>query len=135
MESEERFERVHELIEKAKISYANAHLREELGQVRVDAFEEMYSNWRNKVEEAAVHNDVFASFMNMCSLHCMFSDISSEVNIGTYNIMEEYNPDCLEENIRIYDKYLGKYEEVCKKAGITVKRFPNVDEFVEDYLD
>lgn len=221
LESEERFERVHELIEKAKISYANAHLHEELGQVRVDAFEviyslldammlyhgtyfkrgvkrtfeelkrlsvedefsnnmkkisaskdiselrmllknlllyvenhirreihkedpsetlsgtyeEMYSNWRNKVEEAAVHNDVFASFMNMCSLHCMFSDISSEVNIGTYNIMEEYNPDCLEENIRIYDRYLGKYEEVYKKAGITVKRFPNVDEFVEDYLD
>ena len=134
MESEERFERVHELIEKAKISYANAHLHEELGQVRVDAFEEMYSNWRNKVEEAAVHNDVFASFMNMCSLHCMFSDISSEVNTGSYNIMEEYNPDCLEENIRIYDKYLGKYEEVYKKAGITVKRFPNVDEFVEDYL-
>ena len=220
LESEERFQRVHELIEKAKMSYADSHLHEELGQVRVDAFgvmyylldaimlyhgtyfkrgvkrtfeelaalpieeefsnnmrkisagrdvselrvllkrlllyvenhirqekrkeepseglsgtyEEMYSNWRNKVEEAAAHKDVFSSFMNMCNFHYMFLDISSEFNIGTYNIMEEYNPDCLENNVRIYDKYLKKYEEVYKKSGITVKRFANVDEFVADYL-
>ena len=219
LESEERFRRVNELIEKAKISYANSHLHETLGQVRLDAYEtmlfllnaimlyhgvyfkrgvkrtfeelselpvekefsnnmrrisaskdifeirkllrklvlyvechvrrenkkeepseaisgtyeEMYSNWRNKVEEAAVNKDVFSSFMNMCSLDCMFSDISSEVNIGTYNIMEEYNPDCLEDNIRTYDEYLRKYEEIYKRAGVTVKRFPNIDEFVADY--
>ena len=65
----------------------------------------------------------------------MFWDISAEVNIGTYNIMEEYNPDDLEDNIRIYDKYLKKYEEVYKKAGIMVKRFLDVDAFVTDYLD
>lgn len=219
--SEERFQRVNELVDKAKISYANSHLHEELGQVRLDAFEvicylldaimlyhgtyfkrgvkrtfeelaklpveeafshtiinisaskdisalrnsskslllyveshirqekpreepneglsgtyeEMYSNWRNKVEEAAVNNDVFTSFMNMCNLQYMFLDISSGVNIGTYNIMDEYNPDSLEDNIKIYDKYLKKYEEVYQKAGIAVKRFSNVDEFVAAYLD
>ncbi|MDY4892277.1 MAG: hypothetical protein SO130_02585 [Agathobacter sp.] len=85
-------------------------------------------------EEATGNEDVFASFMNMCSFHGMLSDISSEVNIGTYNIMEEYNPDCLEDNVRIYDKYLEKYEEVYKKAGITVKRFSDVDKFAADYL-
>lgn len=36
--SEERFQRVNELVDKAKISYANAYLHEELGQVRLDAF-------------------------------------------------------------------------------------------------
>lgn len=221
LESEERFKRVNELIAKAKISYADSHLHETLGQVRLDAYdamlflldaimlyhgvyfkhgmkrifeelsklpveeefsnnmrkisaskdilelrmllknlvlyvesharqenekeepsecisgtyEEMYSNWRNKVEEAAVKNDVLSSFMNMCSLNCMFSDISSEVNIGTYNIMEEYNPDCLEDNIRIYDEYLEKYEEIYKEAGVTVKRFSNIDEFVDSYFE
>lgn len=39
LESEERFKRVNELIEKAKISYANSHLHETLGQVRLDACE------------------------------------------------------------------------------------------------
>ncbi len=219
--SEERFHRVNELIDKAKISYANASLHEELGQIRLDVFgvmcylmdaimlfhgryfkrgtkrmieelaevpveetfvdnlksiasskdvlelralskslllyaeghlqqekdkeepsasflgtyEEMYSNWRNKVEEAAEQNSVFASFMNMCNLHYMFAEISSEAAIGTYNIMEEYNPDCLEDNVSLFDTCLQKYESVYKTAGIAVKRFPGVDEFVVDYLE
>lgn len=219
--SEERFQRVRELLDKAKISYANAYLHEELGQVRLDAFgvmcylmdaimlfhgryfkrgtkrmleelaalpieedfvdnlksvasskdvlelralskslllfaeghlkqekekeepseslsgtyEEMYSNWRNKVEEAAKQNNVFASFMNMCNLYYMFAEISSEVAIGTYDIMEEYNPDCLEDNVSLFDTCLQKYEAVYKTAGIAVKHFRGVDEFVADYLE
>ena len=121
------------------VLYAESHVRQENEKAEPSecisgTYEEMYSNWRNKVEEAAVNNDVFSSFMNMCSLNCMFSDISSEVNIGTCNIMEEYNPDCLEDNIRIYDECLEKYEEIYKKAGVTVKRFSDIDEFVADYL-
>ncbi len=219
--SEERFQRVRELVDKAKISYANAYLHEELGQVRLDVFgvmcylmdaimlfhgryfkrgtkrmleelaalpieedfvdnlksvasskdilelralskslllfaeghlkqekekekpseslsgtyEEMYSNWRNKVEEAAKQNNVFASFMNMCNLYYMFAEISSEVAIGTYDIMEEYNPDCLEDNVSLFDTCLQKYEAVYKTAGIAVKHFRGVDEFVADYLE
>ncbi len=221
LQSEDRFERVHELIDKAKIFFANSYLHETLSQVRIDAanvmlylldalmlyhgnyfkrgvkrtfeelatlpiadefscnlrkipaskeiieirdalknllayvesyvqmpqgkqepseslagtYEEMYSNWRNKVEEAAFNKDTYSSFMNMCSLHYMLSDISAETNIGIFNIMEEYDPDNLEENIKIYDSYLKKYEKVYRKAGITVKRFSNVDEFVKDYLN
>ena len=220
LNSEERFERVSELMDKAKVSYANTLLNEELGQVRLYAFdgilnlldalmiyhgtyfkrgvkrtfeelaklpvdedfskkireiaeskeisyirnalksillymekyvcrekqkeepseglagtyEEMYSNWRNKVEEAANNKDIFASFANMCSLHYMFQDISSDVNIGEYNILEEFNPDNLVENARIYDKCLEKYEEVYKIAEISVKRFADVDAFVADYM-
>lgn len=218
--SEERFQRVNVLVDKAKISYANAYLHEELGQVRLDVFgvmcylmdavmlfygryfkrgtkrmleelaalpveaaflenlknlasskdvwelralskslllyaeehlkqeeekeepsanlsgtyEEMYSNWRNKVEEAAKQNDVLVSFMNMCSLHYMFTEIASESAIGTYNIMEEFDPDCLENNVSLFDVCLQKYEAVYKTAGIAVKHFQDVDAFVADYL-
>ena len=37
-------------------------------------YEETYSNWRNKVEEAAEQNNVFASFMNMCNLQYIFTE-------------------------------------------------------------
>lgn len=125
---------------KRLLLYVESHIRQDKHKEEPSVglsgtYEEMYSNWRNKVEEAAVNTDAFASFMNMCNLQYMFWDISSEVNIGTYNIMEEYNPDDLEDNIRIYDKYLKKYEEVYKKAGIMVKRFSDVDAFVTDYSD
>lgn len=37
-------------------------------------YEETYSNWRNKVEEAAEQNNVFASFINMCNLQYIFTE-------------------------------------------------------------
>ncbi len=218
--SEERFQRVRELVEKAKVAFADAHLHDELGQVRLDAFgviyysldalmlfhgkyfkrgvkrtfeelaqlpiapeipeiinqiaaskdvagvrvllrelltrverhvhqeaskeepsqslwgtyEEMYSNWRNKVEEAADSNNAFASYVNLCNLHLMFSEIADGVNIGTYDIMGEYNPDCLEDNVALFDKYLDKYAQVYKQAGIEIRSFADVDAFVADYL-
>lgn len=218
--SEKRLENVKELIDQAKISYANAYLHENLGQVRLDSFgvincvmnaamifygeyfkrgvkrmleelmvlgiekvfidniksivkskdvseirellkniilyaekyfkqakelaapsdnisetwEEMYSNWRNKVEEAAEQNDGFSSFMNMCSLQTMFDEISSEIAIGEYNIMEKYDVECLENNIKLFDDCLKKYADLYKIAGLSIKRYSNVDEFVSDYL-
>ena len=218
--SEERFERVRELVEKAKVAFADAHLHDELGQVRLAAcgviyysldalmlfhgtyfkrgvkrtfeelaqlpiapqipetikkiaaskevaelralsrdllarveshvqqeaskeepseslwgtYEEMYSNWRNKVEEASDSNNAFASYVNLCNLHLMFSEIAAGVNIGTYDIMGEYNPDCLEDNVALFDKYLDKYAQVYKQAGIEIRRLADVDAFVEEYL-
>ena len=52
----------------------------------------------------------------------MFAELSSEVDIGTYNIMEAYDPDCLQDNVRLFDACLQKYEEVYKAAGIAVWR-------------
>ena len=218
--SEGRFQRAKECLDKAKIAYANAWLREELGQVRLEAcgvisylldavmlyhgtyfkrgvkrtfeelaalpldplfaetihaavvskevcqlrealkqlilytenhiqtekkkaapsealsgtYEEMYSNWRNKVDEAARNRDAFASFMNMGSLHFMFADISKDVAIGSFPILKEYNPDHLDANTVIFDQYLQKYEQVYTQAGIGVKRFADVDEFIANYL-
>ena len=221
LESDERYQRVDELITKAKIAYADALLCDTLGQVRLNAFgvmdcllnavmlyhgryfrlgvkrtfdeianlpvsdelsdnmrkiaasketseirdllkglllyaesythrekpksepsavltgtyEELYSNWRNKVEEAANNSDVYSCFANMCCFNYMLSGISSEFNIGDYNVMDEYNPENLTDNVRLYDKYLDKYEKVCNKAGIKIKRFSDVDAFVSDYLE
>lgn len=219
--SGKRFERVAELIDKAKIAFADAYLHDEPGRVRIDAYgviyylldavmlfhgkyfkrgvkrtfdeldalpldkafaenikkiaaskdvyeirellrsiisytekyterkqakvtpdkklagtyEEMFSNWRNKVEEAAANSDVFSSFMNMCSLQYMINDLAGEFDIGDFDIAGKYNPDCLLENVAIYDNCLAKYEEIYKAAGIKVKRYCSVDEFICEYLN
>ena len=109
--------------------------KSEPSAVLTGTYEELYSNWRNKVEEAADNSDVFSGFANMCCFNYMLSGISSEFNIGDYNVMDEYNPENLTDNVRLYDKYLDKYEKVCNKAGIKIKRFSDVDAFVSDYLE
>ena len=222
LSSEERFKRVDNLIEKAKISFANACLKEEIGQVRVNAceiilslldaimiyhgtyfkrgikrtfdelaqfsldetflenirkisqskeiselrflakelilyvenyvvrvkqkieptkdsisgtYEEMHSNWRNKVEEVAVNNDTYASFVNMCCLQDMIMELEKELQIDSHNLMEAYNPDCLEENVKIFDRFLEEYEKVYQKAGMKVARYSDAEEFYNDYVE
>ena len=220
LSSGERFQRVSELIDKAKIAYANACLREEAWEIRMEAcgvitflsdammlyhgkyfrrgvkrtidelatlpiddvfvqlikkavvckdisqlrdllkqlilyaeslirheklkakpsealsgtYEEMYSNWRNKVEEAVKNADAFSLFMNMCSFQFMLSDIAEEVEIGSFSVMDEYDPDSLEDNVKIFDKYLQKYEQVYRRAVISVRRYSDVEEFIANYL-
>ncbi len=125
---------------KSLLLYAEKYMRqkkqkEEPSQALTGTYEELYSNWRNKVEEAAINGDVFSSFVNMCCFNYMLSDISSEFNVGDYNVMEEYNPENLSDNVLLYDKHLKEYETVCNEAGIRIKRFPDVDAFVADYSE
>ena len=63
----------------------------------------------------------------------MLSEIAKEVEIGSFPVMDEYAPDSLEENVILFDKYLEKYEQVYSRAGINVKRYSDVEEFVEKY--
>ena len=124
---------------KRLILYAESHVRKEKLKARpsgslAGTYEEMYSNWRNKVEEAAKNSDAFASFMNMCGFQDMLSEIAEETDIGSFSVMDEHDPDSLEENVKTFDKYLRKYEEVYSRAGIRVKRYSDVEEFVADYL-
>ena len=124
---------------KQLILYAEGHIRQEKrkappSEALSGTYEEMYSNWRNKVEEAAAKGDVFASFMNLCSLQLMLSDVARDTEIGTFCVMDEYDPESLAENTKIFDRSLQNYEQAYRQAGIGVKRFADVDAFVADYL-
>ena len=45
-------------------------------------YEEMYSNWKNKMTKAAGRNDVYSSFMNLLSLQYIFHKKILWVAIG-----------------------------------------------------
>ena len=121
------------------ILYVESHIRQEKNKAEpsealMGTYEEMYSNWRNKVEDAAENDNIFSSYMNLCSLQCMLSEIAQEVEIGSFYVMDEYNPDSLADNTETFDRNLKKYEQAYKQAEISVKRFADVDEFIADYL-
>ena len=96
-------------------------------------YEEMYSNWKNKMAEAAGRDDVYSSFMNLLSLQYMFDEITECIAVDDFEIMDKFNPRKLEENVDVFDQALNKYLTEYEKAGICPKHFENVTEFVEDY--
>lgn len=96
-------------------------------------YEEMFSNWRNKLYLAAQTGDAFLSFINLASMQEMLFDIESGTQIGHYDVMACFHPENLlltaQECDRVMNAYLDEYE----KAGISPQRYPNIDAFVADY--
>ena len=98
------------------------------------SYEEMFSNWKNKMPEATERGDVFSSFMNLSSLQYMFEGIGSENNISGFNVMEEFDAANLAKNAQIFDKALEDYLQEYVKLGMEPVRYDDVDNFVKDYL-
>lgn len=104
------------------------------GDTIAGTFEEMYSNWRNKMYAAAESGNRHLAFMSLISLNTMLSEISSNVNIGSYDVFWEYDSQDLHETAKSYDNILNEYLKEYKKAGIQVKQYSDIDAFMQDYL-
>lgn len=96
-------------------------------------YEEMYSNWRNKMYLAAATGNRHLAFMSLISANVMFTEISSEVDIDEYDILGCYDPEDLYKTANAYDTILKEYLNEYKKGGISERRYTDIDAFVVDY--
>lgn len=98
-------------------------------------YEEMYSNWRNKMHLSFNENNRHLAFMSMISLHAMISDVGMEVGIARYPVLEGYHPQDLKKTAMAFDNWINEYLQEYHKAGLQVTRYQNIDEFVRNYLE
>ena len=97
-------------------------------------YEEMYSNWRGKMREAALRNDIYSSFMNFASMQGMIDEIAEETDIGDPEFMDRFDPGDPEKNEKAFDLALEEYLNVYRGIGLTPCRYKNADEFIREYL-
>ena len=74
-------------------------------------YEEMYSNWKNKMAEAAGRNDVYSSFMNLLSLQWMFYEIAECIAVDGFEIMDKFNPKHFESMTEYVEDYNKEVSE------------------------
>lgn len=98
-------------------------------------YEEMYSNWRNKMYIAAETGDRHLAFMSMVSFNEMFSEIGSQTAIDRYDALEGYDPQDLQRTAKAFDDILEKYLKEYRAAGMQEKRYSDIDSFVLDYKE
>ncbi len=103
------------------------------GDALIGTYEEMYSNWRNKMYAAAEAGNRHLAFMSLISLNEMFSEIGSEADINRYDALKDYNSQDLHKTAKAYDDILSEYLKEYGKAGIQVRHYPDIDAFVLDY--
>ncbi len=98
-------------------------------------YEEIFSNWRNKMKEAADRKDLYSSFMNMVSFQSMLCDITESVAVEEQEIMDGFDPYCLEKNPEAFDAALDRYLQEYRKLGMQPKRYADADAFAAAYSE
>ena len=97
-------------------------------------YEEMFSNWRNKMYAAADEDNIHLAFMSMISLNAMISELSDEVEIADYNVFDGYDSQDLRKTVQAFDEVTKEYLREYKKVDLQVERYRNIEEFVTQYL-
>ncbi len=97
-------------------------------------YEEMFSNWRNKMVLAAETGNRIMAFTTLGSLQAMLDEIADGVDIAHYDALSGYDPDDLWKTAEFFDRTIAAYLAEYKKAGINVRRYADVDVFTADYL-
>lgn len=98
-------------------------------------YEEMWSNWKNKMREAAARGDVWSSFMNLLSLRLMLREVwagTSHEDFGR-GIMARFRSENLSGNADEFDRALENHLALCIRAGLSPRIFKDADDFARDY--
>lgn len=97
-------------------------------------YEEMYSNWRNKMYHAVTLENEHLSFMSMISLTTMLKDLQSEVKLPCFDVLKGFDPKDLRKTAKAYDEIIEEYRKEYDKVGLAVKHYEDIDTFVKEYL-
>ena len=97
-------------------------------------YEEMVSNWRGKMRLAAENGDPHLAFLSLASLQGMLDDLHASAGVGEYDAFSVYHPENLLKTAEELDLFLAEYAKEYRRAGLTVRRYPDIDAFTEDYL-
>lgn len=96
-------------------------------------YEEMFSNWRNKMYLAAETGNAHLAFMSLFSANHMLSEIYDEVEIDKYDALAGYDPRDLKQTARFYADIMEAYLEEYKKAGMKEMHYCDINELIDDY--
>ena len=99
-----------------------------------DTYEEMFSNWRNKMYLAAGLNNRHLSFMSLASLNAMMADIAADTDVGSFDLMGAYDPQDLTKTAESFDEALNRYRLLYRQVGLQEARYPDVEAFLREYM-
>lgn len=97
-------------------------------------YEEMFSNWRNKMYAASDEDNRHLAFMSMISLYAMISELGDETEIDCYDVFAGYDPHNLKKTAQAFDNLTKEYLKEYRKVNLHVERYRDIDAFIIQYL-
>ena len=97
-------------------------------------YEEIYSNWRNKMYHASDINDVYLSLMTAASCQSFYDEMYSEYNIVQIDLVKHIKTDNLALSAKAFDEAMEEYKKNYDRLGKAIKYYNDLEEFEIKYL-
>lgn len=98
-----------------------------------ETYEEMFSNWRNKMYIASEEKNRHLMFMSLISLNAMISDIGEDFDIDDYSVLKCYDPKNPEKAAAAFDNLINDYLKEYRKVNLKPAIYKDIDDFVRQY--
>jgi len=96
-------------------------------------YEEIYSNWKNKMMHAVSINSRYLSFVTMNSCQEFYDEMASIFIIPQIELMTNYNPDDLISNVNFFNSCMEQWLNLYRTHGVEVNYFANLSELENLY--
>lgn len=97
-------------------------------------YEEIQSNWRNKMHYAAREDDAYLSLMTAASCQAFYDDMFAEYDIGRIHLFDGKCSRDTREAALDFDRAMEQYRILYTQTGTEVCRYDGIEDFVADYL-
>lgn len=100
------------------------------------SYEEIFSNWRNKMYRAAGEGDRYLSLMTLLSCQGMYDDFSRRYAIEPIDLFEGLPEGPLDPAaaVRRFEEAMERLHACYTAAGLKTDRFETMEGFLSDYL-
>ncbi len=98
-------------------------------------YEEIVSNWRNKMHLAAHTDDAYLALMTMTSCQGFYDEFATEYNIDRVRLFEGFQIDNLPRSAELFDTAMEYYRCLYSRFGAPVRSYPSIEAFEKAYLE
>ena len=134
-------ERIEELLDKQNIvcelekeEIPIEHIKEKISsEALTGTYEEIYSNYKNKMYHAANTNNVYLSFVTMSACQEFYDEMSADYEIPEIDLIGQYNPNDLIHNQQAFDKALLEWKSLYDIFNKSIIEFTSIEELNELY--
>ncbi len=97
-------------------------------------FEEIHSNWKNKMHLAAETDDAYLSLMTAASCQHFYDEMADQFLMEKLDLIKHTGPDNLHDAADAFDRAMESYRMNYDRLGADIVRYPDLEAFEGGYL-
>ena len=94
----------------------------------IGTYEELYSNYYNKLLNAAKTNNKYLSFRTMIDAQGFFDEFTCKFVLPEFSLLDKYNSSDLMANLNAFTTLLNKWKKLYEQFQIDVEEYDSIEE-------